>query len=60
MVTQIDTGNVMGITRQLDDLNRVVLPMEILKQQNLRSNKVAIYPLKDGVYIEFDKNKTEE
>lgn len=60
MVTQIDTGNTMGITRQLDELNRIVIPMEILKEQNLRSKKVAIYPLKDGVYIGFDKNKTEE
>lgn len=60
MFTQIDTGNTRGITRELDNLNRIVIPMEIIKQQNLRSNKVAIYPLKDGVYIGFDKNKTEE
>lgn len=55
MVTQIDTGNTMGITRELDDLNRIVIPMEIIKQQHLRSKKMAIYPLKDGVYIAFDK-----
>ena len=60
MVVQIDIGNTMGITRHLDELNRIVMPMEIIKEQNLRSKKVAIYPLKDGVYIGFDKNKTEE
>ena len=60
MVTQIDTGNTMGITRELDDLNRVVIPMEIIKKQPLKTKRVAIYPLKDGVYVAFDKNKTEE
>lgn len=55
MITQIDTGNTMGITRSIDELNRVVIPMEILKEQNLRSRKVYVFPLKDGVYIKFDK-----
>ena len=59
MVTHIDTGNTMGITRELDDLNRIVIPMEIIKQQPLRSKKMAIYPLKDGVYIAFDKKMEE-
>lgn len=59
MVTQIDTGNVMGITRNFDDLHRVVIPMEILKQHDLRSSRVAIYPLKKGIYIEFDIDKKE-
>lgn len=59
MITQIDTGNTVGITRELDDLNRVVIPMEIIKQQHLKTKKVAIYPLKDGIYVAFDK-KLEE
>lgn len=59
MITQIDTGNTMGITRELDDLNRVVIPMEIIKQQHLKTKKVTIYPLKDGIYVAFDK-KLEE
>ena len=57
MVTQIDTGNTMGITRELDELNRIVIPMEIIKHQPLRTKKVAIFPLKDGVYVAFDKEK---
>ena len=56
MVTHIDTGNTMGITRKLDDLNRIVLPMELIREQPLRSKRVAMYPLKNGIYIEFDKN----
>lgn len=55
MVTTIDTGNTMGITRTLDELNRVVIPMEIVKGHKLKSKRVAIYPLKDGMYIKFDK-----
>lgn len=60
MVTHIDTGNIMGITRNFDDLHRVVIPMEIIKQHELKSSRVSIYPLKKGVYIEFDTEKTEE
>lgn len=59
MITQIDTGNTVGITRELDDLNRVVIPMEIIKQQSLKTKKVAMYPLKNGIYVAFDK-KLEE
>ena len=55
MVTQIDTGNTIGITRTIDELNRVVIPMEILREQKLKSKKVAVYHLNDGVYIRFDK-----
>lgn len=60
MVTQIDTGNTIGITRPIDEVNRVVIPMEILKQQNLKSRTVKVYPLKGGLYVEFDTKKTEE
>ena len=58
MVTQIDTGNTIGWTRELDDLNRVVIPMEIIKEQkpNLKSKRVALFPLKNGIYVQFDKN----
>ena len=59
MVTQIDTGNIMGITRNFDDLHRVVIPMEIIKQHELKSSRVAIYPLQKGVCIEFDIDKKE-
>ena len=55
MITKIDTGNTTGIERNLDELNRVVIPIEILKQQAPKSKKLSIYPLKNGVYIEFDK-----
>ena len=59
MVTKIDTGNIMGIVRKIDDLNRIVLPSEVVREQDLRSRKVAIYPLRNGVYLEFDKEKME-
>lgn len=55
MITKIDTGNTTGIERNLDELNRIVIPMEILRKQLPKSKKVSIYPLKDGIYLEFDK-----
>ena len=59
MVTQIDTGNTMGITREIDPLGRFVITKEVLRMQNLKSKKVAIFPLKNGIYVEFDKEKEE-
>lgn len=55
MITTIDTGNTIGIKRSIDELNRIVIPMEILREQKLKSKKVAVYPLENGVYIRFDK-----
>lgn len=55
MVTTIDTGNTIGITRPIDSLGRIVIPMEILKEQKPKSKRVAIFPLENGIYVKFDK-----
>lgn len=59
MQTLIDTGNTIGITRPMDELNRIVIPMEIIRQHKLRTRVVRVYSLKDGVYMEFDKEMEE-
>lgn len=51
MKAEIDTGNTKGIKRDLDELGRVVIPMEIRKEFN--SKTVEIYTLERGVYLEF-------
>jgi bifunctional DNA-binding transcriptional regulator/antitoxin component of YhaV-PrlF toxin-antitoxin module len=56
LITKIDTGNTTGITRNMDELNRIVIPKEILTQLKIENKEVAIYPLRKGVYIEFVKN----
>ena len=49
---KIDIGNTKGLTRKLDELGRIVLPMEFRKELNLKSKSpVEIYLLKDGFYI---------
>ena len=55
MFTKIDTGNTKGITRKFDELNRIVIPMEILKERKLSSKRVEIFNLENGIYIEFDE-----
>lgn len=49
----INTGNTKGIVRKLDELGRIVLPMEFRKELNLKEKSpVAIYLLENGFYIE--------
>lgn len=49
---EIDTGNTKGITRKVDSLGRIVLPMEFRKELNLNfKDSVEIYMLEDGFYI---------
>lgn len=50
---QIDTGNTLGITRKVDGLGRIVLPMEFRKELNLKpKDSVNIYLLENGFYVE--------
>ena len=50
---EVDTGNTLGISRKLDTLGRIVLPMEFRKELNLNpKDSVNIYLLKNGFYVE--------
>lgn len=49
---QVDTGNTRGLERKIDELGRVVLPMEFRKTLNLNiKDPVEIFLLEDGFYI---------
>lgn len=48
----INTGNTVGLIRRLDELGRVVIPVEYRSKLNLKEkDPVEIYLLKNGVYI---------
>ena len=50
---EINTGNTRGITRCVDDLGRIVIPMEFRKELRLNiKDPVNIYLLENGVYVE--------
>lgn len=54
----IDLGNTRGLKRRLDNLGRIVIPMEFRKELNIkREDKLSIYLLEDGVYITKNYNK---
>lgn len=48
----INTGNTVGLIRRLDELGRVVLPVEYRNKLKLKEkDPVEIYLLKNGIYI---------
>lgn len=50
---EINTGNTLGLTRKIDELGRVVLPMEFRKQLDLKpKDEVSIYLVENGFYVE--------
>lgn len=50
---EVDTGNTEGIKRKLDNLGRIVLPIEFRKELGLEpKDPVKIYLLKNGFYVE--------
>lgn len=50
---EINTGNTLGITRKIDELGRVVLPVEFRKELGLKpKDSVNIYLLENGFYVE--------
>ena len=54
----INTGNTLGITRKIDELGRVVIPIEYRNKLKLKEkDPVEIYLLKNGIYIEKNNNK---
>ena len=54
----IDLGNTRGLKIRLDNLGRIVIPMEFRKELNIkREDKLSIYLLEDGVYITKNYNK---
>ena len=49
---EIKIGNTKGISRKLDNLGRIVLPMEFRKEIGLKpKDPVEIYLLENGFYI---------
>lgn len=49
---EINIGNTKGISRKLDNLGRIVLPMEFRKEIGLKpKDPVEIYLLENGFYI---------
>ena len=49
---EINIGNSKGISRKLDNLGRIVLPMEFRKEIGLKpKDPVEIYLLENGFYI---------
>ena len=51
-ILNVNLGNTRGLTRNLDELGRIVIPKEFRQELNLRQkDKVEIFLLQDGIYI---------
>ncbi len=49
---EINTGETIGIKRKLDNLGRVVLPIEFRKELGINErDEVEIFLVKDGIFI---------
>lgn len=49
---QIDTGNTRGLERKIDELGRIVLPIEFRKTLGLNlKDPVEIFLLENGFYV---------
>lgn len=50
---EINTGNTLGVTRRIDALGRIVLPIEFRNELGLKpKDAVNIYLLDNGFYVE--------
>ncbi|MGN1326534.1 MAG: AbrB/MazE/SpoVT family DNA-binding domain-containing protein [Clostridia bacterium] len=48
----IDLGNTRGVSRKIDELGRIVLPIEYRKELSLNvKDSVEMFLLEDGIYI---------
>lgn len=57
MKKTFNVGETRGVVRKLDDLGRVVLPIEFRKELRIKAkDKVEIFLIKDGFYIRNVKN----
>ena len=57
MKKTFNVGETRGMVRKLDDLGRVVLPIECRKEVGIKAkDKVEIFLIKDGFYIRNVKN----
>ena len=57
MKKTFNVGETKGVVRKLDDLGRVVLPIEFRKELGIKAkDKVEIFLIKDGFYIRNVKN----
>ena len=47
-----NVGETIGIVRRLDDLGRIVIPMELRRTLNIKqSDALEIFATKDGILI---------
>lgn len=47
-----NVGETIGIVRHLDDLGRIVIPMELRRTLNIKqSDALEIFATKDGIFI---------
>lgn len=47
-----NVGETIGIVRRLDDLGRIVIPMELRRTLNIKqSDALEIFATKDGIFI---------
>lgn len=48
----INVGDTVGITRKLDDLGRIVLPIEFRKELEIgEKSKIQMFLTKEGIFI---------
>lgn len=49
---EVNTGETKGLKRKLDNLGRVVIPVEFRKDLNINPlDEVEIFQTKDGIFI---------
>ena len=49
---EVDTGETKGMIRKVDDLGRIVIPMEFRKTLNIRNyDKLEIFMVQDGFFL---------
>ena len=49
---EVNTGETIGIKRKLDNLGRVVIPIEFRKELDIKVlDKIEIFLVKDGIFL---------
>ena len=55
---EVDTGETKGISRKIDELGRITIPMEYRKELDINADDrewLEIYLLDDGIFIKKKK-----
>lgn len=49
---EVDTGETKGMIRKVDDLGRIVIPMEFRKTLNIKKyDELEIFMVQDGFFL---------